>query len=137
MLSFRGALGVTGTDTPVFENYFAGGYNTIRGFRYRGASPVDMGTIVGGRFQLLTSIQYMAPIKADDTFRWVAFVDGGTITPNLNISSQAYRVAPGFGLRINVPGMGPAPIALDFAFPISLEPTDQRQTFSFFMGFQQ
>jgi len=44
-------------------------------------------------------------------------------------------VAPGFGLRIAVPAMGPAPIALDFAFPISWEPGDQHEMFSFFVGF--
>ena len=27
-------------DTPIFENYFAGGYSTLRGFDFRGASPV-------------------------------------------------------------------------------------------------
>jgi outer membrane protein insertion porin family len=43
-------------------------------------------------------------------------------------------VAPGFGLRIAIPMMGPAPIALDFAFPISSEPGDDRQVFSFFVG---
>ena len=46
-----------------------------------------------------------------------------------------YRVAPGFGLRILVPAMGPAPIALDFAFPISSEEGDEKEVFSFFIGF--
>jgi outer membrane protein insertion porin family len=31
--------------------------------------------------------------------------------------------------------MGPAPIALDFAFPVLTAPGDQRQVFSFFVGF--
>ena len=30
--SFKG--GVTGSDTPIFEHYFAGGYSTLRGFRF-------------------------------------------------------------------------------------------------------
>ena len=33
--------GVSGTDTPLFENYFAGGFTTLRGFHFRGASPVE------------------------------------------------------------------------------------------------
>ena len=45
------------------------------------------------------------------------------------------RVAAGFGLRITIPMMGPAPIALDFAFPIAYEPGDLKQIFSFFVGF--
>ena len=31
--------------------------------------------------------------------------------------------------------MGPAPLALDFAFPVNHEDTDDIQNFSFFMGF--
>ena len=46
-----------------------------------------------------------------------------------------FRVAPGFGLRITIPAMGPAPIALDFAFPIAKADTDLTQVFSFFVGF--
>ena len=42
---------------------------------------------------------------------------------------------PGFGLRITLPAMGPAPIALDFAFPVVYAPYDSKQLFSFFVGF--
>ena len=38
-------LGVSGSDTPIFENYFAGGFSTLRGFQFRGASPKDSGVI--------------------------------------------------------------------------------------------
>ena len=40
----------------------------------------------------------------------------------------------GAGLRINVPALGPAPVALDFAFPVNSEGTDQKQSFCFFFG---
>jgi outer membrane protein insertion porin family len=46
-------------------------------------------------------------------------------------------VAPGFGLRITIPMMGPAPIALDFAFPVVKEDGDQTEIFSFFVGFNR
>ena len=45
-------------------------------------------------------------------------VDAGTVEPTISNWSDNYRVAPGFGLRITIPMMGPAPIALDFAFPV-------------------
>lgn len=45
-----------------------------------------------------------------------------------------FRVAPGFGLRIAIPAIGPAPLAPDFAFRVSYEVTDDRQTISFFFG---
>jgi outer membrane protein insertion porin family len=43
-------------------------------------------------------------------------------------------VAPGFGLRVSVPALGPAPIALDLAFPVAHEDGDDIQNFSFFVG---
>ena len=46
-----------------------------------------------------------------------------------------FRVAVGAGLRITVPAMGPAPIAVDFAIPLNREDTDRIQNFSFFVGF--
>ena len=37
--------------------------------------------------------------------------------------------------RITIPAMGPAPIALDFAFPAVNEGGDEIENFSFFVGF--
>ena len=141
VLSLAGRAGYTGDDTPIYEHYFAGGFSTIRGFEYRGASPhvysaTAAGDIfVGGQFQLLASVEYMFPITADDMMRGVVFCDTGTVEPNIDDWSDRYRVAPGFGLRITMPAMGPAPIALDFAFPVSRQPGDRQEMFSFFMGF--
>ena len=53
------------------------------------------------------------------------------------MNSDNFRVAPGFGLRITVPAMGPAPIALDFAFPVAKAETDDKQVFSFNIGLQR
>lgn len=127
-------LGFTGSDTPVFENFFAGGYGTLRGFFFRGASPVDMGTIVGGRFQWINTVEYMFPIKADDAIRGVVFCDFGTVEPITQINWSDYRVAPGVGLRLAIPMMGPAPIALDFAVPVNKAATDREQIFNFSVG---
>ena len=55
--------------------------------------------------------------------------------PTISQWVDKVRVAPGFGLRISIPMMGPAPIALDFAFPIIQQYGDQTQMFSFFVGF--
>jgi outer membrane protein insertion porin family len=137
-------LGISGDNTPAYDNFFAGGYNTIRGFVFRGASPrqTAAGTepsagepaaIVGGPFQWLNTIEYMFPITADDTLRGVVFTDVGTVESNVSLNNM--RVAPGVGLRITLPAMGPAPIALDFAVPVAYAPYDSKQLFSFFVGF--
>lgn len=135
-ISYSTQLGFSGEETPIFENYFAGGYATIRGFDFRGASPVDAGTGVelGGRFQWLNSVEYMFPITADDAFRGVAFVDFGTVEQDIKLDTDNIRVAPGLGLRVAIPMLGPAPLAFDFAYPVAMADTDERRIFSFYMS---
>lgn len=135
-LGFSFRTGVSGSQTPIMERFFAGGFSTLRGFDFRGASPVGVGgVIVGGDFSFLGSVEYMFPLTADDMMRGVVFCDFGTIEENIEFRSDNYRVAPGAGLRIAVPALGPAPLALDFAFPVAKAETDQEQIFSFFFGF--
>lgn len=136
-VSFSSRLGFSGKDTPIFENFFAGGYATMRGFEFRGASPVGTTPAqveVGGRFQWLNTLEYMFPLTADDAFAGVAFVDFGTIEKNIEINADNFRVAPGVGLRIAIPMLGPAPLAFDFAFPVAKADTDQERVFSFYMS---
>jgi len=136
-LSYNFRFGYTGPQTPIFENYFAGGFSTLRGFDYRGASPTVNGVRVGGEFRFLGSVQYMFPLTADDMLRGVVFCDFGTVEEKTTIDGRDYRVAPGFGLRVSIPALGPAPLALDFAVPLAHEDTDRIQNFSFFFGFNR
>ncbi len=135
-LSLGTKLGVSGSDTPVFENYFAGGFSTLRGFDFRGASPLEGGVRVGGRFQWLNTVEYTFPITADDMFKGVLFCDFGTVEREIKLNSENFRVAPGFGFRVHMPvgGAGGAPLAFDFAFPVMDAFGDDRQIFSFYMG---
>ena len=79
---------------------------------------------VGGEFKWINTVEYLFPLTADDMIHGVAFCDFGTVEENVAIHGNNFRVAPGFGLRITVPAMGPAPIALDFAFPVAKADTD-------------
>lgn len=137
VLSWGLQLDLSGEDTPIYDHYFAGGYQTIRGFRFRGASPVVGGVQTGGHMRFLGNVQYMFPFTADDMLRGVVFTDFGTVEEQYSIQSDDFRVVVGAGLRIAVPFMSQAPFALDFGFPINSADTDQRQTFSFFMGFSR
>jgi len=134
VLTAKSEAGFSGSDTPIFENFFAGGFSTLRGFRFRGASPRDMNVTVGGEFMWVNTLEYMFPITADDMLKAVVFCDAGTVEENITLDADNFRVAPGFGLRITIPAMGPAPIALDLAVPVAHAPGDQIQNFSFFVG---
>ncbi|MEM6798311.1 MAG: BamA/TamA family outer membrane protein [Planctomycetota bacterium] len=130
-------LGFTGSNTPVYEHFFAGGFSTLRGFDFRGAGPVvpsgGRNVEVGGEFMFINTVEYMFPLTADDMVNGVVFCDFGTVEPSVKIDE--FRVSPGVGLRLTIPAMGPAPIALDFAWPIARADTDDRQVFTFNVGF--
>jgi outer membrane protein insertion porin family len=137
-LTLGARFDVTADNTPVYDRFYAGGFATLRGFDFRGVSPVSPGGIhLGGDAMVLLSAEYLFPITADDTLRGVVFCDTGTVEPSLREWTDNYRIAPGAGLRISVPMMGPAPIALDLAFPVSVNPGDRVLNFSFNVGFQR
>lgn len=133
VLALRSQVSFAGSDVPVYERFFGGGYQSIRGFQFRGVGPFVNGYNVGGRFMFLNSLEYQIPILANDNLYAVAFLDSGTVERDISFTN--YRVAAGFGLRFVVPGMGPVPISVDFGFPINKAPQDQTQIFQFYVGF--
>lgn len=135
VLAFHSQTGWAGSNTPVFERFYAGGLRSIRGFQFRGVGPDIEGFKVGGDFLFLNSLEYQLPVLSNDQFFLVGFVDSGTVEQRVEIKD--YRVAAGFGFRFVVPMLGPVPIALDFGFPIVKGPHDITQVFSFSMGFSR
>jgi outer membrane protein insertion porin family len=89
---------------------------------------------VGGEFQIYGSTEYYFPVTADDMVKGVVFCDFGTVEEDISVNWNDFRVAPGFGLRLNIPAMGQAPLALDFAFPVSDAITDRKRVFTFNVG---
>ena len=133
-LGLAGTFGVTGSDTPIYDNFYAGGFATIRGFFFRGASPKEGDVIVGGHLEALTSVEYLFPLTASDNVFGAFFLDAGTVERNMSINWSDVRISPGFELRLNVPALGPVPLALGFAVPIQRAPTDRIRNFHFFVG---
>ena len=132
VLTLAGNIGWSGSDTPVFERYYAGGFQSFRGFSYRGVTPRDQGAGVGGTFQALGTVEYRVPVTADDMINVVAFSDFGTVEQEVTLDN--FRATAGFGLRVVIPAMGPVPLAFDFAFPIKSQATDDERVFSFYVG---
>lgn len=132
ILSLSGQLGYEGSETPLFEHYFAGGFQSFRGFAFYGVTPRELGVRVGGTFQALGSAEYMVPVTADDTIQLVGFTDFGTVDDSVTLEN--FRVSVGGGVRLTIPAMGPAPIALDFSVPLLKQDMDTTQLFAFYVG---
>lgn len=133
VLALRADAGYIVGDAPVFERFYAGGFGSMRGFRFRGISPRAgiFNDKVGGDFILLAGGEYSVPLYADNV-RGVAFLDMGTVEEDFGVTS--WRAAVGFGLRINLNFFGPVPLVFDFGFPIASEDQDDEQVFNFSFG---
>ena len=133
VLTFAGNIGWSGDDTPVFERYYAGGFQSFRGFAFRGGTPRGADNIsTGGTWQLLGTSEYRLPLTADDMINLVVFSDVGTVNQDVTIDN--FRVTVGVGLRVVVPAMGPVPLAFDFGFPVRSAKFDDERIFSFYVG---
>jgi outer membrane protein assembly factor BamA len=134
VLSVRGDTGfIWGDQAPFFEKFYAGGIGTIRGFDFRGISPRSGPDEdrVGGDFSLTGSAELSFPL-AGDNLRGVVFADAGTVEEDVEI--RTIRSSIGFGFRLILPIFGQAPLALDFALPLTKDDQDDTQWFSFSFG---
>ncbi|MBT3278346.1 MAG: outer membrane protein assembly factor [Phycisphaerales bacterium] len=137
----RGQYRAIAGDAPVFERYYAGGPGSVRGFAYRGISPrghngvgMVLSDAIGGKSSAVISAEYHIPLMTDKV-TGVLFFDAGTVDANYALGD--FRASVGFGLRVQVPMLGPVPMALDFGFPISKQGEDDKQLFSFTIGYSQ
>jgi outer membrane protein insertion porin family len=127
------------------ERYFMGGQGSVRGFDFRGAGPTQFGHPTGGEALYLGSVEYSFPLfssrlqgalEETELLRGVLFVDGGMLGNDLGDEFfRQLRLTSGFGIRVRIPGLGGLPIALDFAWPILRETTDDLEVFSFTFRF--
>jgi outer membrane protein insertion porin family len=132
VLTLAGSVGWTGDDTPVYERFFSGGFQSFRGFAFRGVTPRFGAAGIGGTWQTLGTVEYRVPVTADDMINVVAFSDFGTVEEEVSLDN--FRATAGFGLRVVIPAMGPVPLAFDFAFPIKSQSFDDERIFSFYVG---
>jgi outer membrane protein insertion porin family len=133
ILTLRGHFGATGPDTPVYERFFAGYLGSLRGFAYRGVGPHVDGVNVGGLMMMVGSVEYMFPLTASDKVRQVIFTDFGSVNNAYTIDN--FRVSVGTGLRLQIPAMGPLPLAFYLAFPVIKAAGDRVNYFNFQIGY--
>ena len=124
-----------GGDVPIFERFFLGGPNDVRGFRFRGMGPHENRDPVGGTAQIYGNLEYTFPIFRK-MLRGVVFLDYGNLAPHLDeLALNKTRLVVGGGLRLNFPFLGqPLPIGLYLGTPIRKEPEDRRRLFLFTIG---
>jgi len=122
---------------PLYERYFLGGGDSIRGFPYRKVAPVDsQGHFYGGQTIFLGNVELTHPIY--DFVRGAMFMDyGGSWEDQWSTDwAHKFNIGIGYGLRVKLPQF-PSPISLDLAYPVlnGQKNVSSALRFSFSMGF--
>lgn len=104
-------------EIPIFERFFLGGMQTLRGYKLNTIGPKENDVAYGGIARHHGSLEYIVPLVGSH-IRGVAFFDYGTLhvqTPDDWFSG--YRFGTGLGLRILVPKVN-FPVAIELAEPV-------------------
>lgn len=140
-------------DLPLFERYFLGGINSIRGFAERsigprapsncsvpagspeGTEPVCKDTdVIGGEKSIVFNAEVLFPIMEEYGIRGVAFFDmGNAFGYGENFSFSSMRRSVGAGVRWMSPF---GPLRVELGFPINKQSHDETSVLGFSIGSQ-
>jgi outer membrane protein insertion porin family len=123
-------------ELPIFENYYAGGSGSVRGFRDNSLGPLDSkGDPLGGNFRLIASgeVYFPIPYLEIQSIRTSVFIDAGNVynTTVEDIDLGTLRYSTGVSLQWLSP-MGPFVFSL--AKPLTNYEGDITESFQFNIG---
>ncbi len=130
---------VTADGLPFFENFYAGGVRSVRGFTDNTLGPrmAPIGSPylqpVGGSFKTVGSLEMFFPTLIDSSAARVsAFVDFGNVYSDFDaFDSGELRASTGLALMWRSP-MGP--ISISYAYPFRKEEDDRLERLQFTFG---
>ncbi|MBI5643306.1 MAG: outer membrane protein assembly factor BamA [Deltaproteobacteria bacterium] len=134
--SVHGSLGYVqsyqGHEVPIYERYFLGGINTIRGFETRSVGPKDAetGDFIGGTSMMYINTEFLFPLFAQQSLRGLVFFDAGNSYDG-GIDLGDIRTSAGLGIRWYSP-LGP--LRLELGFNLDRREGEAGQQWDFAIG---
>ena len=101
---------------PIYERFFVGGTNSVRGYEERDIGPRDpSGDTIGGNAMAIANVEYTFPVI--ENLKGAVFYDVGNAWAKASdFASGDWRSGAGLGVRVKTP-IGP--VRLDFGYPIN------------------
>ncbi|MCB1215311.1 MAG: BamA/TamA family outer membrane protein, partial [Deltaproteobacteria bacterium] len=146
VLRFNARIGyiksLKGEPVPLFERFFTGGINSLRGFELRSVGPRvtiptsvtggDEDFVYGGNKLLLANLEYEFPIFDSAGLRGVVFLDAGNAyAEDENLNPLDIRANFGAGLRWLSPF---GPLRFEWGFPFKRREGEKSNVFNFTIG---
>jgi outer membrane protein insertion porin family len=121
-------------ELPLFERYFPGGINSVRGFQDRSLGPKEDGDVVGGDKQAIANVEIHFPVAEQFGLRGLAFFDiGQAFKESSRWNFSDFRRSVGFGARWMSPF---GPLRVELGFPLNKQPGDETSVLGFSVGSQ-
>lgn len=125
------ATGIFGTKLPVYERFFVGGIDTIRGLGFAEAGPRDeKGELIGGTKELIVNTEYIFPLVKEVKIKGLVFFDTGN-SYSQDEKFGTLRYTTGLGIRWISP-MGP--IRVEWGYNIKRKPNEGPSKIEFTFG---
>jgi outer membrane protein insertion porin family len=118
---------------PVYEKFYLGGIDTIRGYKYAEISPRDplTGDRIGGdKFQFFNT-EFRFPLYKKAGLQGVVFVDCGDVYGSGQTYFSSMRTSVGTGIRWYSP-LGP--LRIEWGYNLNPKPWDRSSAFDFSIG---
>jgi outer membrane protein insertion porin family len=135
-LSFKASAGfvqrLSSEPLPIYNKFYMGGINSLRGFESRSVGPRDpiTGELIGGESKFLFSTELVFPLFPEHRMNGVIFADTGN-TFDGGIDFGDLREGAGFGIRWYSP-MGP--VRIEWATNLDPETGEKSSLWEFTMG---
>ncbi|WP_297573832.1 outer membrane protein assembly factor BamA [uncultured Deefgea sp.] len=121
---------------PFYKNFYAGGVNSVRGYKSGSLGPIDnTDNSMGGSTRFVNNFEVFAPVpgmKDDKSMRLSAFYDAGNVwgyDQDITFSSIQHSVGVGFTWISPI-----GPLKLIYAHPINPSATAKTESIQFQIG---
>jgi len=125
------ALGFAGESVPIFERFFLGGLDSLRGFEARSVGPKQHDDVIGGTKEAILNFEYLFPLMQEAGIRGVVFFDAGNAYRKSEYPFQNLRKSAGFGVRWYSPF---GPLRVEWGVNLSPRKDEKTSNFEFSMG---
>lgn len=122
----------SGKEVPIYEKFYVGGIDSVRGFKYGEAGPLDAnGDPIGSENQLFFNFEWIFPIFKPAGLKGLIFFDAGQGFDK--IKDFSLKTTAGAGVRWLSPF---GPIRFEFGFNLNPKKGERGNAFDFAIGTQ-